>query len=308
MYQTLQDLGNEYGLSITDSLTSPWAEGESAIQSYSEQFGITMSATVEELLAMVTEFQESMLDIEQAGTNAVNNVHGNIESYTAATYQGPTTESTNESTNENSNNSQSSSSESTADISVGSRINAKNAKIYDSAGDKTGERQYYRDDPIYIVLGEKNDRYKVRHHKSKSGVAGWFKKSDVEAYAKGTLGVDKNQLALIDELGEELVMHAGENGKLTFLSKGSSVVPHDITENLMQLGELNPQDVLDRSRPVISAPHITNNNIEVTMEFGEVVHIDTVTNDTIPNLTKAIEKQMDKYMKNINNNIRKYTR
>jgi hypothetical protein len=76
----------------------------------------------------------------------------------------------------------------------------------------------------------------------------------------------------------------------------------------MEWGELDPSIMLERNKPVISAPHVTNNNVEINMEFGEVVHIDTVTNDTIPNLTKAIEKQMDKYMKNVNNNIRKYTR
>ena len=44
------------------------------------------------------------------------------------------------------------------------------------------------------------------------------------------------------------------------------------------------------------------------MEFGSVVHIDTVTNDTLPNLTKTIEKEMDKYMKGLNSQIRKYVR
>lgn len=44
------------------------------------------------------------------------------------------------------------------------------------------------------------------------------------------------------------------------------------------------------------------------MQIAEVVHIDEVTNETIPDLTKAVEKQMDKYMKNLNGQIRKYAR
>ena len=103
-------------------------------------------------------------------------------------------------------------------------------------------------------------------------------------------------------------MHAGPDGKLMFLSKGSSVIPSNITENLMKIGQLDPTEVLKRSTPSIGVPHITNNNIEVNMQIAEVVHIDEVTNETIPDLTKAVEKQMDKYMKNLNGQIRKYAR
>ena len=134
------------------------------------------------------------------------------------------------------------------------------------------------------------------------------KKFKTAGYAKGTLGTKKDELALIDELGEELVMHAGPDGKLMFLSKGSSVIPSNITENLMKIGQLDPTEVLKRSTPSIGVPHITNNNIEVNMQIAEVVHIDEVTNETIPDLTKAVEKQMDKYMKNLNGQIRKYAR
>lgn len=134
------------------------------------------------------------------------------------------------------------------------------------------------------------------------------KKFKTAGYAKGTLGTKKDELALIDELGEELVMHAGPDGKLMFLSKGSSVIPSNITENLMKIGQLDPTEVLKRSTPSIGAPYITNNNIEVNMQIAEVVHIDEVTNETIPDLTKAVEKQMDKYMKNLNGQIRKYAR
>lgn len=95
---------------------------------------------------------------------------------------------------------------------------------------------------------------------------------------------------------------------LHILKKGTSVIPADLTANLMAWGELNPQSMLDQNRPVVNIPGITNNNIEVNMEFGSVVHIDTVTNDTLPNLTKTIEKEMDKYMKGLNSQIRKYAR
>ena len=113
----------------------------------------------------------------------------------------------------------------------------------------------------------------------------------------------------MDELGEELVMHADGNGRLSFLTKGTSVIPADLTANLMKLGELDPSDVLNRNRPEITmSPSVVTNNLELNLNVGEIVHVDTVTNETIPNLTKAIDKQLDKYMKQLNGQIRRYAK
>lgn len=94
-------------------------------------------------------------------------------------------------------------------ITVGGKINAKGAKIYDYAGDKSGENQYFANDPIYTVLDEKNGYLKVRHHKLSSGITGWFKKSDVKAYKTGGL-VDYTGLAKVDGTPEkpELMLNA----------------------------------------------------------------------------------------------------
>ncbi len=82
-------------------------------------------------------------------------------------------------------------------ITVGGKINAKGAKIYDYAGDKSGENQYFGSDPIYTVLDENSGYLKVRYHRLSSGVTGWFKKSDVKAYKTGGL-VDYTGLAKVD--------------------------------------------------------------------------------------------------------------
>ena len=85
-------------------------------------------------------------------------------------------------------------------------------------------------------------------------------------------------------------------------------MPADLTERLMNLA-MNPQEVLDRSRPQITmSPNISNNEINLNLEIGEVVHIDEVTNDTIPDLTKAIDKQLDSYMAKLNNSLKRFAR
>lgn len=309
VYETLKSMGQEYGLTIAETLTSPWRDGEAAIQSYAEQFGLSMSSTVEELQKLAIEYEKIMKEIEGFGEEVINRVEQNAQSYVSAN---------NSSSKDNKPSSPSKDTmpsrtpteqqEETKSITVGGKINAGSARIYANSDGGGGSKQYFSSDPIYVVLGEQNGYLKVRHHSVSSGVTGWFKKSDVKAYAKGTTGVPSDQIAWLDELGEELVMHADGNGRLAFLSKGTSVIPANLTKNLMKLGELNPQDILDRSRPIISAPHIVNNEISIDMSFGSVVNVEHVDNDTLPDLAKTVEQQMDKYMKKLNSEIRKYAR
>ena len=142
-----------------------------------------------------------------------------------------------------------------------------------------------------------------------SGYTGWVNKSDLEGFAKGTKSVKSSQLAMIDENGlEELVLHADGNGKLAFLSKGTSVIPADITENLMKLGSIDPTEMLKRNTPSIGAPHITNNNMELNLEFGSLVHIDNCNQDTIPELQKMVRSEFDNMMKQVNSGLKRYTR
>ena len=138
---------------------------------------------------------------------------------------------------------------------------------------------------------------------------GWVDKKDLEipGHKDGLIEAGKSHWAWIDEIGEELVLHAGSDGKLSYVTKGSSVIPSDITTKLLDL-VADPTQTLENSRPVISAPKIVNNEINIDMSFGSVVNIEHVDQSDIPDLTKAVEKQMDKYMKNLNNQIRKYSR
>lgn len=126
-------------------------------------------------------------------------------------------------------------------------------------------------------------------------------------YAKGTLGTSQSAMALIDELGEELVLNAGPNGRLQYLTKGTSVIPADITKKLMDLA-LDPTEVLERSRPHANANMSVASNIELNLNIAEVVHVEHADADMIPDLANVVKTQMDKYMKGVNNNLKKYVR
>ena len=135
------------------------------------------------------------------------------------------------------------------------------------------------------------------------GYTGWVKLSDIEGYAKGSKAISKDQFAFLDELGEELQLVPDGAGRLSYVKKGTGIIPADLTEKLMEWGQLDPSSVLEQSKPTVSAPHIINNNIELNLQVGEVVHIEHADNSSIPNIAKAVQDQMDNYMKNVNKKL-----
>lgn len=326
VYKTLKGMGEEYSLSIATSLTSPWKNGESAIQSFSEKFGLSMSSTVEELQKLADEYKKVMDEIDGYGNKVVEQANQNASRYQQANNPAkPKFENTETvvkpvaSSSGSASSSQSSKSLHAGEISgisatlkqgsSGSDVRklqqALNNLGFD-AGEVDGKFGYYTKQAV--MRFQSSSKYGGAI--SADGIVGpnTKKKFKAAGYAKGTSGVKKNQLALIDELGEELQLVPDGNGRLAYLKKGTAVIPHDISENLMQLGQLNPQDILDRNRPTINAPHITNNETVINIEYGDVLHIENFNGDKPEDLSKIIDKAFDKHMKQLNSEIRKYTR
>ena len=299
VYNTLSEKAQEYDLTLSDAIMTPWQDGALAVSDYQTTFDTAMSSTMDQLENLKMKWQEVIDKMAEVGEQNVSNINKENATYAAATYTPPKKTTTTKT---------SSSSTKAKAITVGGKINAGNAKIYSYAGDKNGLKQYFSSDPIYTVLAEKNGYLKVRYHKLSRGATGWFKKSDVKAYAKGSKKIDEDQLAVLDELGDELVLHAGENGKLEYLTKGSGVVPADLTERLMDLA-MNPQDMLDRNRPAITpSKSIVNNEINISVSYGDILHIEEFNGDDPDEIAKIVAKQLDKHTKDLNNAIRRYSR
>ena len=299
--QTLTDKTEEYGVTVSDAILSPWKDGAIAVSDYQTAFGTAVSSTTDQLEGLKNKWQE-VIDkmVEASNTNIATITKEN------ANYEGANK------TPEPSSDKTPSTTPSTSPaktISVNGKINAGNAKIYASKGGSP-LKQYYSNDPIYTVLDMQGDWLKVRYHKASSGVTGWFKKGDVKAYAKGTLGVAKDQWALIDELGEELVLHAGANGKLQYLTKGTAVIPHDLTDKLMNLA-MNPQMMLDQNRPMTGlSKGVINNTMEIKVDasVGTLLNIEHLDGGNPEDVAKMVDKAWDKKMQGLNNAMRKFTR
>lgn len=170
----------------------------------------------------------------------------------------------------------SSSSSSKGSIKVGGLINAGKARIYDYAGDKSGERQYFLNDPIYKVLDEKNGYLLTRWHKLNTGYTGWFKKSEVKAYAKGGLA-DFTGPAWLDgtKSKPELVLNAQD------------------TENFIQL-----KDILSN---LLRGDTSSGNNGDNYFEIH--IDVDSLNNDyDVEQLATKIKKMIndDARYRNVN--------
>lgn len=104
----------------------------------------------------------------------------------------------------------------------------KNGVVIDSysSRDYGGNARYTGDLKVHIKSAD--GRY---------GDLGWVRLSQISGYAKGTPGVDRDQIAIVDEEGRELQIPNGKGGRITKLEKGTGVIPHTATEKLMALSE-----------------------------------------------------------------------
>ncbi len=187
--ETLTTTADNVGYTMTTNMQNIWNGATNAldgtISKYGDDFSTKFTA-VQSVLSSIQANTAAMVaasDEEAQETVDTTNPETTPSAPTTQTTP-PATQPTTPSTPEKT-------------ITVGGKINAKGAKIYDYAGDTSGENQYFSKDPIYKVLDEKNGYLKVRHHKLSSGVTGWFKKSDVKAYKTGGL-VDYTGLAKVD--------------------------------------------------------------------------------------------------------------
>ena len=297
--ETLKGIADEYGIDLSEAIINPWEQGVIAIGTYQDQLNTSTSAFTAQLDLIKQQLLDLQAAADETARHLIDATNQNANKTSSATYTPPTPSAP-------SQPSQTQTPSKPAAPTNGSSVTVKKSATNFSRDGGNGTRMQswvpgstftvYQVSGSEVLIG-RNGQY-----------TGWVKLSDIEGYAKGTKKVSKDQLALIDELGEELVLHAGKDGKLQFLSKGSSVVPSDITDNLMKIGSLDPTDVLDRNRPKIGAPYIVNNSMEINMNIAEVVHIDNADNRSIPDITKAVQSQMDAYMKNINNSLKRFTR
>lgn len=307
--QEIKEISRQYGIDISDSITNPWRDGSKAISDYQVSFKNLSSSFIEELDKIIAQEEELQKSADRAAKALVKTVNQTVQEYTKEPEKKPNKPSPSEQAKQPTLPTETPKEEPKKPVekappTKGDKVTVKKTATHFSSKSGSKKMASFVPGSTYTVYQVSGSQVLI----GRNGVyTGWVNLKDLQGYSKGISSVKNDQFAWIDEIGEELVLHAGNDGRLSYLTKGTSVIPADLTEKLMKLA-VDPTQTLENSRPIISAPHITNNEVNIDMNIAEVVHIDTVTNDTMPDLTKAIEKQMDKYMKTLNSQIRKYSR
>lgn len=120
-------------------------------------------------------------------------------------------------------------------------------------------------------------------------------------YAKGTTGVPKNQLAIVDELGPELILHADPTtGRLQYLTKGSGVVPAALTENLMEWGQITPDALKLGGGVNINMINNAVNKPEFNFAFDALVKAERIDENTLPEVKRFVQQEINSLVKQMN--------
>lgn len=165
------------------------------------------------------------------------------------------------------------------------------------------------------ILGEYEKYQKSKGISMDSYESSWLKtyrskvKYDTQYYAKGTTGTKRDEWAVTDEpqFGDELVLVPGKDGNLSFMRKGTSVVPADITQKLLELTQIPTSDLMNKNLTAI-VPNVTKNDFKNEFNFDSLVHVDTVDSDTLPKLEKMVDKKIDDFSKALNYSIKRFAR
>lgn len=301
VYTRLNEMAKEYNIEILNSVVDPWNQGTAALGTYGESLELATSGYVAQLKL-----------IEDELTNIQNQADATARSLIAMANA-----QSSQIINSGTSSKPSSSGKTSTPASKPSSTTSGKPSVGQTVTVKTSATNWSRDggNGTRIASFVKGNSYTVKQVSgnevligTSSGYTGWINKKDLIGYAKGTTGVKKNGPAVIDENGlEEIVMHT-KGGKVAYLTKGTSVLPHDISENLMKLGSVDYRALLDRNKPKVGAPYVVNNDIELNLNVGEVIHVEHMDNDSLPEIQDAIQKQLDSYIKRMNNGVRKYAR
>ena len=330
IHANIEAISDKYGVEIESNIVDPWTAGATALGTYGTELDTATSKYVE----MLSGVKQELIDLQLAADNtaeSIINATNESSKKTEAAVKDPTKSTSNSNKTSSNKTTSSSSSHSNnyddddddyddydyddydysystdSSIQVGQTVTVADdaSEWARDGGNGTGMADWVPGSE-FTVMDTSGDEVLIGI--DGVGYTGWIDEDDLVGYAKGTTGVKNDQLAWIDENGlEELVMHA-EGGRLTYLTKGSSVIPHDISENLMELGKVDPKTWLENNRKTsVPVSFVTNNNT-LDLSFGSLINIEHADRDSIPEIQDAVKKQIDAYIKQINSGLKKFAR
>ena len=265
---TIREAADSVGYTLSDSMQTIWSNNANStndvITMYGEKFSSAQTTTNNALNTINSNLQSMIAKLDAI---AKENAESASTSSSANSSQANSSQSNNTQSNTTNKTpstgggSYGGNSSSGSEITVGGKINAAGAPIYDYAGDTSGESQYFGSDPIYTVIKEQDGYLLVRYHKLSSGYTGWFKKSDVKAYASGARRINSDDMAWTQEKGREFIVRPSDGAILTPVANGDSVLNATASSNIWDMAN-SPAEFIRDNLKFNSANVPNGSNIE----------------------------------------------
>ena len=265
--KTIEAAAKAAGYDISDEMDIIWDnkdKNKDVVSTYAEGKANSDTSTSEAVDKVSIAVKNAVkASNKEATANITQETKTNKENTTYTKPKSTTKKTTPKKTTTNKNNNKT--------IKKGGKIKAAGAKIYDYKGDKSGETQRYKKDPIYKVLAIDGSWIKARYHKLSKGVSGWFKKGDVKAYKTGAKFIKETMAAWTQEGGKEFIVRPSDGAILTPLAKGDSVLSASASGNIWDMAN-NPTDFI-RNNLDLGIGSVPNN---INMQNSYVQNLDKV--------------------------------
>ena len=302
----------EFKSTAGENLSSPWSAGSSAAASFTETVARNMNAVVSNIESNVTKASGSLSKLYQqiqdteARAASANVTTGGNTGNTNSTYSSPVATKTYSATAylqigndlyyaSGSGNSLSAAQNDAKENVVQKAYNEYKKKGYD---DSWLDKRYatWKSNTVFTkpTLSKASQSLNTRGY---------------SMYAKGTTGTTRNGWAITDEsqFGDELVLVPGKDGNLSFMRKGTGVVPADMTEKLWELAQIPTSDLMRKNITAI-VPDITKNDIKNEFNFDSLVHVDHCDQNTLKDLEKMVDTKINDFSKQMNYSLKRFAR
>ena len=291
---------------VKGSLTSPWSAGSTAASAFKTNISTVMSGVVSNISANVktasgelSKLYQQIKDTEKRAAEAKVVVDNSNSTSSPSPSPSPSPAPTPEPEVK------------LRGLMKTSREMILGSKSFADANTETiNGTKYYRDSKTgyYYKISDLNSKRKYDGGRT----TGWAIPKGTWFYtkhAKGTTGTTRDEWAIDSEpqFGDELVLVPGKDGNLSFMRKGTGVVPADMTQKLFELAQIPTSDLMNKNLTAI-APNITKNDFKNEFNFESLVHVDTVDSDTLPKLEKMVDKKIDDFSKALNYSLKRFAR
>lgn len=286
----IQTLAEQHGITVTNSVVSPWVNAKTALEEYK---------AVLDTIPSSTNINTGVIDVSSINSSPI-----------PTPMQASTTSSNSSSISSPSSKSSvtSSSTSSTTGLvsSISGLIRAGQTgdnvkKLQTALKDlgynigSTGVDGKFGDNTFAAVKSFQKD-----NGITQDGIVGDSTKAKFKfkGYKYGTNKILNDQLAWTQENGDEIIVSPSNNAILTPLKYGDGVINSDLTDNIIKWGKINPLNYINSINTSLPKFETKGNNPSVSISYGTLLNVEGNLDKSI-DVQSMIDKAIDKNKANI---------